>query len=133
MPKSTRFVIAALAGLLLVGGCKSEQEKAASDMIDVISDYADILEGIKSEKDIKDKSSELAEIGKRMNAQQAVVKSMKKPSDAEDKALRDKYKPQLEKQGQRIRTQMDRIARDLGPGATMEIVVKTGKGGAAGF
>jgi hypothetical protein len=104
--------VAVFAAFLMLGlvGCKSEPEKAASDMADKQKEIVSILKGVKDKDSAVAAKAKLQAVAKDMS-ELAAKWDKKKLKDAEmDKAM-EKYKPEMEQSGKELRAEMERISK----------------------
>jgi vacuolar-type H+-ATPase subunit I/STV1 len=97
--------------VLSVAGCDTKHEAAQKKMTSLMSEYADVLEGIKSNADLVDAKPRLEKIGARMKDMTTEIKALPAPTADEQKALSQKFDADTRKVGDRISAQMQRLEK----------------------
>ncbi len=110
----TRIAVSAFAivALMLLTGCSDSQEKGQDDMIDVMDEYADVLESIKDEDSAKAAKDEFAELAEELKEILARMEKLEKPSKEEQAALQKESDAKMKPIEERIQKEMKRIASD---------------------
>ena len=121
-----------LTALLMLGlvGCKSEPEKAASDMADKQKEIVSILKGVKDKDSAMAAKTKLIGVAKDMSELTAKW-DKKKMNEAEMNKAMEKYKPEMEQTGKEMQAEMERISKipeAIGP--IMEGMMSLGTAGA---
>ncbi len=114
--------------LLGLGGCQSKHESAYSSMISLLDQVADRLGQIKSNADLVDAKPDLQKLGAKMKDQSQAMEKLGEPTADERKALEKKYKPKLEEAFKHVQTQLERLGREVGDSAPLEVLAELGTG-----
>jgi hypothetical protein len=128
---SRPFAVLAAVLMFTLVGCKSEPEKAASDMADKQKEIVSILKGVKDKDSAMAAKTKLIGVAKDMSELTAKW-DKKKMNEAEMNKAMEKYKPEMEQTGKEMRAEMERIFKI--PGAmepVMEGMASIGTGGMA--
>jgi len=88
-------VLVALSLALVVAGCKSEHEKAMSNMIDKVKEITAVMKGITDQASAKAAAPKLKTLGEELKALGEQAQKMKQPSPEEEKKLKEKYEKDL--------------------------------------
>ncbi|HSI36616.1 MAG: hypothetical protein ACAI43_03590 [Phycisphaerae bacterium] len=88
-------VLVVLSLALVVAGCKSEHEKAMSNMIDKIKEITSVMKGITDQASAKAAAPKLKTLGEELKAMGEQAQKMKQPSPEEEKKLKEKYEKEL--------------------------------------
>jgi uncharacterized lipoprotein NlpE involved in copper resistance len=107
---SRPFTVLAAVLMFALVGCKSESEKAASDMADKQKEIVSILKGVKDKDSAMAAKTKLIGVAKDMSELTAKW-DKKKMNEAEMTKAMEKYKPEMEQNGKEIRAEMERISK----------------------
>jgi len=127
---SRPFAVLAAVLMFALVGCKSEPEKAASDMADKQKEIVSILKGVKDKDSAMAAKTKLIGVAKDMSELTAKW-DKKKMNEAEMNKAMEKYKPEMEKTGKEMQAEMERISKlpdAMGP--VMEGMMSLGTAGA---
>jgi hypothetical protein len=111
----------ALIACMILPGCGSAQEKAASKRIALFNELADRIAKIKTSADLTAAKPDLEAIGTKIKDLEAEVKQLPKPTADEQSAMDTKYKSDDDKAASRLQSELGRLTADVGPMAAVEV------------
>jgi len=109
MRKLPLFGVVAIA--LLLAGCKSDEEKAISSMIDKMNEQVAVLKTIKDPASAKAAAPKLQAIAADMKKLSDSADKLK-PTPEEQKKLEEKYKKEMTATAEALMKEMGRIMKD---------------------
>ncbi len=118
----TLLLLAALLAATAIG-CSSEQEEAFEEQISLLNEFADELEDIESNTDLIDAKPDLEKLAARMRDAEAKLDKLEDQDISEEELIQvlETYSPDLERAQARVKDQMERIGKDVGPQAVMQV------------
>lgn len=110
--KLSRLICCTFLGLLMLPmGCDSKQEKVQKNMTSLMGEYADVLEGIKTNTDFIDAKPKLERIGAKMKDLMNEYKALPTPTADEQKKMNKEFEESNKKVTERISKEMQRLEK----------------------
>ena len=123
MLKNALMAVAVLGLVVCLPGCKSKQEQAADQMIDVMQDIANALKTVKDKESAEAAATQIKDLAKKGSEIGKEYKDLEKAMSKEERKKMDEtYEPKVEEIGKQIEAEMKRIATEVkDPAALMKL------------
>ena len=102
----------AMALMVLVSGCKRDQESVVKDSISKFKEMTSVLKGVKDEASAKAASPKLKSIAEDLDKLKKEGEKMGKPSKEQEEAMKKKYEKEMEPIMKDFMTEMMRVSMD---------------------
>jgi uncharacterized protein YoxC len=120
-------IVAALAICVMLVGCKKTYEDSVKEDISCMNDLTSVLKGVKDEASANAAVPKIKAIGERMRKFSESMKDVPQPSEAEKKAITDKYDKERKDALAAMEKEFERVATDPKCAAVMSAIVDVGQ------